>query len=369
MKRLFLLLILCSTLGAVDLFAQDLYKVTSTSGLNVRSEPNTNSTILGRLANGQLIEVDTFVGNWAEFQYNDKTAYVYSKYISKVVGEQEPETYRVINASHLNVRSQPTTQSTVVGSLAQGDKVEVFSVEGSWARIKYKDKTAYVSTKYLEKIEEEPQDEIISPIEVADTAEKTTTTTTSTPKQNNRDYLWCGGGNSTTLLNFNFSIITDVPEGAKVFGMSYEFLYNYYLVDYVSIGTGLGCAFSNFKTESGSYMRKESMAHLQLPVEAAVTFPFGADDNMGIRIGAGPRFNFTISHTINTEDGNYYESYTFKEIREERGDDYKIFSCSLDLSARFIFKWLSFGVGYTIPLAKNASLDSGVFSIGAGLVF
>lgn len=62
------------------------------------------------------------------------------------------EKYKV-TASVLNVRSQPNAHSTILGSVKMNDHIDVISVENNWAKFNYRNNTAYVSCKYLEKIE------------------------------------------------------------------------------------------------------------------------------------------------------------------------------------------------------------------------
>ncbi len=54
-----------------------------------------------------------------------------------------------VTASVLNVRSRPTTTSTVLGTLLQNDIVEVYGTYNGWAQISYNGQTSWVSTDYL----------------------------------------------------------------------------------------------------------------------------------------------------------------------------------------------------------------------------
>lgn len=62
------------------------------------------------------------------------------------------KTYQV-TASKLNVRNAPEN-GAVVGSLVQGTEVNVLSISGGWAEIKFKGKTAYISAKYITPIKQ-----------------------------------------------------------------------------------------------------------------------------------------------------------------------------------------------------------------------
>lgn len=156
-----IMLLLCIVLCTLNASAQDLYEVSSEVGLNVRSKPSTNSQILGRLQNKAQIEVIKIVDNWAEFTYGNQLAYVSSKYILKIDKPHEAKLtiYKVVNASSLNVRNKPTTQSAIVGSLKQNELIDVISITGNWAQIKYNESNAYVSLKYIEKVEQDSIDD------------------------------------------------------------------------------------------------------------------------------------------------------------------------------------------------------------------
>lgn len=89
------------------------------------------------------------------------------------------ETYEVVSTSMLNVRSKPTTKSVVLGKLKANDEVKVYSIANSWAEIIYKNKRAYVSSRYLRKInieDEGANEDIIiqeSPIVISEPKEET----------------------------------------------------------------------------------------------------------------------------------------------------------------------------------------------------
>ena len=66
----------------------------------------------------------------------------------------------------LNVRSKPTTKSSIIGKLKLKQEVKVFSIVNLWAEISYKNRKAYVSSKYLRKIEvsnEETENDEVKP--------------------------------------------------------------------------------------------------------------------------------------------------------------------------------------------------------------
>ena len=60
-------------------------------------------------------------------------------------------TYYVVNASGVNYRTQPSTKGKSQGIIPKGTKLTDVTMANGWAKIKYKTKTYYVSSKYLSK--------------------------------------------------------------------------------------------------------------------------------------------------------------------------------------------------------------------------
>lgn len=88
--------------------------------------------------------------------------------------------YVVSSEVGLNVRNMPSTNSQVLGRLQDKTQIEVVTFVGNWAQIEYKGRAAYVSSKYIEKIErrsvaEKAHDKKTSAIEHSKTNEGSAT--------------------------------------------------------------------------------------------------------------------------------------------------------------------------------------------------
>ena len=59
--------------------------------------------------------------------------------------------YYVVNANGVNYRTQPSTKGKSQGIIPKGTKLTDVTIQNGWAKIKYKTKTYYVSSKYLKK--------------------------------------------------------------------------------------------------------------------------------------------------------------------------------------------------------------------------
>lgn len=57
---------------------------------------------------------------------------------------------RFVTASVLNIRSQPSTESTIIGQVVCGDELELLEVtNASWAKVRIGDRSGYVAREYL----------------------------------------------------------------------------------------------------------------------------------------------------------------------------------------------------------------------------
>ncbi|MFK3937409.1 N-acetylmuramoyl-L-alanine amidase [Alkalihalobacillus sp. NPDC078783] len=60
----------------------------------------------------------------------------------------------------LNVRSEPSEEATVIGSLSPGERVEYIDVGNGWGQITYQGELGFVSTAYLMKMERTPDPQV-----------------------------------------------------------------------------------------------------------------------------------------------------------------------------------------------------------------
>ncbi|MFP3725812.1 SH3 domain-containing protein [Priestia filamentosa] len=123
--------------------------IVNASSLNVREQASTNSKVLGKLKNNEVITVNKFVGKWAEITYNSKTAYVYSQYLDTVNSQTN---IGKITASKLNIRSSADTYSSVIGQFKNGETITYKPVNSKWGEVTYNGKKGYVYLTYVQKI-------------------------------------------------------------------------------------------------------------------------------------------------------------------------------------------------------------------------
>ena len=79
-----LVLSIALIISTIVAFADNNYRVVSTSRLNVRKSPSTGA-VIGSLASGQEIEVVSIDKGWAKVKYKNGFGYVSSKYIAPLL--------------------------------------------------------------------------------------------------------------------------------------------------------------------------------------------------------------------------------------------------------------------------------------------
>lgn len=126
--------------------------------VNVRSLPNTDSEVVGKIYNGAVAQVLSTAGDegdWFQivsgnvegyikaefFLYGDAAAEVIDQYVTR---------YANVIADRLNVREQPSTESKRIGYIDNGERVQLLENQGEWLRVQYTDgKEGYVSSQYV----------------------------------------------------------------------------------------------------------------------------------------------------------------------------------------------------------------------------
>ena len=128
------------------------YYVTATT-LNVRSNPSTSSSIVGRLSHGSSVSVSKLNGDWGQLSSGGWVALRYlSKNSQGKVSIKSGNTYRV-TASSLNVRASASTSGSRIDQISRNTSAYVQKTSGNWAYVRYtksgKTKYGWVYSSYL----------------------------------------------------------------------------------------------------------------------------------------------------------------------------------------------------------------------------
>lgn len=151
----------------------------NTYALNLRSNANTNSNIIGSLTKGDKVS-GTLENGWLKINHNGQVAYLSADYLSntevkKPVVENKQETKSQnnqqtpapakqenkvqsqaytgwVNTAALNVRAGASTSNNIIGNYTMGDKVSGQLANG-WLKVNYNGQTGYISANLLSNTE------------------------------------------------------------------------------------------------------------------------------------------------------------------------------------------------------------------------
>ncbi|MGI6080398.1 MAG: SH3 domain-containing protein [Candidatus Avilachnospira sp.] len=121
----------------------DLAVVTASGYINMRSAPNTvdMTNIIGKLPQNAACDIVETDGEWSLVESGGIRGYVYNTYLAtgdeakEMAGELIKER-AVVTVPKLNIRTEPVIDpENVLGSALEGERYEVISTDGNWAKI------------------------------------------------------------------------------------------------------------------------------------------------------------------------------------------------------------------------------------------
>ncbi|WP_419961307.1 N-acetylmuramoyl-L-alanine amidase [Psychrobacillus sp. BM2] len=120
--------------------------------LNVRSAPNNSGTVVGKLADKEKVFVYEVTGDWLKIDYKGELQYISSAFTSfldindKEIGDS---TGKVLTTSpDLNIRSKPTSSSTIIGMVSQNTELQTYGLYDGWYLVKVGNIPGYISASY-----------------------------------------------------------------------------------------------------------------------------------------------------------------------------------------------------------------------------
>ena len=123
-----------------------------TGYLNMRENPKSDDTVVGKLMDGSACEILETLDGWHRVTSGGIEGYISSDYV--LTGEEAVMAARelvmdraVITADSLNVRKEPTTESDVIDRCLQGEKFEIIGETEGWYQIA----NGYISAEFAER--------------------------------------------------------------------------------------------------------------------------------------------------------------------------------------------------------------------------
>lgn len=116
----------------------NFYKYTL-ANVNLRASKSFDSEVIEVIPAGTKISILDASEDWYEVNYNNKTGYVYNKYISRTK-------YAWTNVT---LRSYPSTESNPVTTIPSKSMVQVLKINGDWSYVIYNNEEGYVFSYFL----------------------------------------------------------------------------------------------------------------------------------------------------------------------------------------------------------------------------
>ncbi|MFR3911792.1 MAG: SH3 domain-containing protein, partial [Clostridium paraputrificum] len=119
------------------------------SNLRVREGASLQSTVIGYLVNGEVVNIKGETEDWYRIDFKGHEAYVSKEYVEVTTlnkasrAVQKGQVYNTGGVG-LNVRQTASSTSAKIGMLKDGEVVQINSKSGDWYNISYGNKTGFV---------------------------------------------------------------------------------------------------------------------------------------------------------------------------------------------------------------------------------
>lgn len=131
--------------------------VEANGGLRVRAKPNTSAKILATAHDGDSVVIIRRVGQWYLVNYNLHIGYIHSDYVTYKSRESIDLGKGSVDPAVANLRSGPSTASSLVAQLKAGETVQIIGFNTNWYKVTYGSKTGYIRSDLVTLLEKPAQ--------------------------------------------------------------------------------------------------------------------------------------------------------------------------------------------------------------------
>lgn len=152
-KRNFLIIIaifVCISLASMVALANDNTVIVETSVLNVRQGPGLSHDVITTVHEDERLHVIERQNEWMKIRLDDnQVGWVASWLVYQPEITTESQQTAVITGDYVNIRSQATTDSEILGVVEKDSEVNVVYQDGNWSQIVYNDQVAWINSYYI----------------------------------------------------------------------------------------------------------------------------------------------------------------------------------------------------------------------------
>lgn len=136
--------------------------------VNVREKPDTSYSIVTQVRKGETYPIVSAENGWYQIKLpSGQEGWVAGWLVKRQTVPSSNPTRGIVTASSLNVRSEPSSDSSKVGTLEQGDRVKILDENNGWSKIDFNGTIAWISSQYIEISDSVPvSSEVSSPNQI-----------------------------------------------------------------------------------------------------------------------------------------------------------------------------------------------------------
>ena len=123
--------------------------------VNVRSEPSEESEVLGKLYDKSAGTIEEETDGWYRITSGSVTGYVKSDYVvtgdeAEALAAEVGERVATVTTQTLRVRTDASTDASVLGLIGEGEELTVTSEQDGWVQVSIEEGDGWVSTDFVD---------------------------------------------------------------------------------------------------------------------------------------------------------------------------------------------------------------------------